>query len=141
MSPAQRAHAAVAKAVREGRLAPPGACVLCGTTHRTCHHHASYEERDRLNVVPLCRSCHSLVHAGRLADPGVDAIVDRASAIPWPLPRVNHRLGAKVCQEWPRRRDDGLLPAPLPARPRTRDGVRLPDDAPFDPTASLARTP
>lgn len=111
MTPKQRAHAAVAKAIKDGRLDRPGACTLCGSTDWTCHHHASYQPADALHVVTLCRSCHCLVHSGRIPDPGAAVIDNQADAIRWPMPNIS-QTGLK-------------RPKVAVRASRHRDGVRL----------------
>jgi hypothetical protein len=58
-----KANRAVANAVQRGELAPVHtlACDKCGNP-ATDYHHPSYAKEDRLNVIPLCRSCHRMVH-------------------------------------------------------------------------------
>lgn len=54
---------AVQHAVRHGVLPPAKDCTCadCGKPARH-YHHESYAERDRLNVTPLCVSCHKRRH-------------------------------------------------------------------------------
>ena len=54
-----------ARAIQHGELPRPQtqACVPCGGQAADYHHHAGYAPEDRLNVVPVCRSCHRQVHA------------------------------------------------------------------------------
>lgn len=57
------AKSAINHAIRRGELLPANRyfCAICYGS--ACdHHHPSYQENDRLNVVPLCRSCHVKVH-------------------------------------------------------------------------------
>lgn len=65
----QRMHAvnAVNRLVAAGGMPPVAslACVECGGQANDYHHH-SYEQKYWLDVVPLCRSCHRLVHTGTL---------------------------------------------------------------------------
>lgn len=67
---AMAAHAAVQKAVREGRLRRPEKCHVCSrpSPSLVLHHH-SYEPRNHLDVVALCRPCHQQVHLGNIAEP------------------------------------------------------------------------
>ena len=60
----QNAKKAVRYAVKTGRLAPASACECndCGKPAQHLHHH-SYEVEHRLDVVPLCASCHRIRHA------------------------------------------------------------------------------
>lgn len=41
-------------------------CVACGGQAKEYHHH-SYKVEDRLNVKPVCKSCHAMLHTGSLA--------------------------------------------------------------------------
>lgn len=61
-----KAHKAIQGAVRKGEL-PKIAGVLCARCQAAAgnYHHPSYHEDDRLNVIPLCVSCHRLVHKYR----------------------------------------------------------------------------
>lgn len=75
------AHKAVAKAIETGTLPPPRTCKLCGVAGspfvhgrhspatRVRYHHWSYLPEHRLDVAPLCDSCHKQVHRGHLPDP------------------------------------------------------------------------
>ena len=57
------AHQAVTKAIRHGLMAPAEACECndCRAPATELHHH-SYDEDHWLDVVPLCRSCHTQRH-------------------------------------------------------------------------------
>ena len=59
------AHRAVFLEINAGRMAPASACECadCGVSPAQTLHHHSYEPEHRLDVVPLCRSCHSTRHA------------------------------------------------------------------------------
>lgn len=58
----KRAQTAVLRAVRSGRIVKPASCERCGTvTDRLDAHHSDYSRT--LDVVWLCRSCHSAAHA------------------------------------------------------------------------------
>lgn len=53
-----RAHSAVARAKRSGRLVVPAACSDCGAPHGRLHaHHADYSRP--LDVTWLCPACHA----------------------------------------------------------------------------------
>ena len=62
-------------AVREGLADAPTVCESCGkketrSKRRTIlAHHWSYAAEHRLDVIGLCRRCHSLVHRGELVEP------------------------------------------------------------------------
>lgn len=62
------AHRAVAQAIAHGQLAPLGRCELCDGV-ATAYHHHSYLPRYHLDVVPVCDSCHTAIHHGRVAEP------------------------------------------------------------------------
>lgn len=85
-----RAHALVQKATAAGVLPIPTRCMECGRDEdrrggtrwngyqeipAIVNHHPSYSPGDELHVIPLCWSCHGLVHADArrnpLADPGL----------------------------------------------------------------------
>jgi hypothetical protein len=55
-----KAHAAVTKAIREGRLVRPPACEECGATGRIEGHHPDYALP--LVVEWLCSTCHHTRH-------------------------------------------------------------------------------
>lgn len=57
----RKAHDAVRKALKSGRLVRPDTCEGCGATGRLHAHHDDYEKR--LDVRWLCPSCHVRVHA------------------------------------------------------------------------------
>lgn len=56
----------VGRAVRQGKLARPDQCSLCGTSCKPEAHHHDYSKR--LDVTWLCRPCHLEVE--RLKKPG-----------------------------------------------------------------------
>lgn len=60
MSEQSRAHYAVSRALRTGRLQRSAMCEKCGTAGRTDAHHEDYSQP--LVVIWLCRSCHGLAH-------------------------------------------------------------------------------
>lgn len=71
------AHLAVSQALMAGDLAPATTCEACGTekgartassrcTHVVYHHH---DYSRPLDVIPLCRSCHTLIHNGKRPEP------------------------------------------------------------------------
>lgn len=62
----------VNRAVARGDLLPvcEKSCVSCGKQAQDYHHH-SYEPEFWLDVIPLCKSCHRLVHTGTLRIEGV----------------------------------------------------------------------
>lgn len=59
-----KARRVVWLAVARNDIPPAKDCICfdCGNPAQH-YHHQSYEEKDWLNVVPLCRSCHRLRHA------------------------------------------------------------------------------
>jgi hypothetical protein len=67
-----QAKDSVSYAVKQGVIlaAREYPCVACGAQAQV-HHHQSYEKSQRLNVVPLCRRCHTLLH--RNDDPTVQS--------------------------------------------------------------------
>jgi hypothetical protein len=60
------AGAAVCKAVKAGALPLPVRCLVCTTQDRLQCHHFSYDQDHWCHVIPLCRSCHRTLHAGRV---------------------------------------------------------------------------
>lgn len=62
---ALEAHKAISRARSQGSLAVASEylCVSCGNQAHEWHHE-SYAEDQRLNVIPLCRSCHRRVTRG-----------------------------------------------------------------------------
>jgi hypothetical protein len=61
---ATKAHAQVNNAIRAGKLpkASEFACRNCGNAATEYHHHNGYEAGHEFDVIPLCRSCHRLIH-------------------------------------------------------------------------------
>lgn len=56
-------HAAVAIAVRSGRLVKPDVCEVCDENpNRLEAHHADYNDQYILDVIWLCRGCHKMTH-------------------------------------------------------------------------------
>jgi len=58
-----QAKDAVNYAIKKGELIRPEDCSACGVQCKPQGHHGSYAEKDRLDVVWLCRSCHKRLHA------------------------------------------------------------------------------
>ena len=58
-----RAHAAVSKAISEGKLVRPTACTQCGSSERIEGHHENYSKP--LDVMWLCRVCHRELHMAK----------------------------------------------------------------------------
>lgn len=56
----QRAHSAVAVALRSGRIIAPRRCSRCGAKRKLVAHHPNYNKP--LAVEWVCRSCHTLMH-------------------------------------------------------------------------------
>lgn len=56
----KRAHSAVVRALRTGRLVRPSACERCGRECVPHAHHIDYAQP--LNVVWLCSTCHGEEH-------------------------------------------------------------------------------
>lgn len=57
-----KVHNVVRDAIKAGILEPAKACDICGSTRNLEYHHPDYSKP--LEVVPLCRSCHKLLHTG-----------------------------------------------------------------------------
>ena len=57
-----RAHCAVERAVRDGRLKKLDACEFCGSQDNIEGHHPSYAKDMRLCVTWLCSPCHKRAH-------------------------------------------------------------------------------
>ena len=60
-----KAKAMVARAISKGVLPPLGKCLVCPRSAEH-YHHFSYEKQHWLHVIPLCVSCHRLVHHGHV---------------------------------------------------------------------------
>lgn len=58
---ALRAHRAVRRAIRDGKLQRPEACEQCGEVGRVDGHHPDYAKP--LKVKWWCRRCHQKTHA------------------------------------------------------------------------------
>ena len=55
-----KARSAVSQAVRSGRLRPPDTCSQCGRAAKVeAHHFRGYAEEHWLDVLWLCKTCHS----------------------------------------------------------------------------------
>lgn len=56
----QKAHSAVHRAIKSGRLVRPTSCPECGNSKMRieAHHHKGYAPEFALDVVFLCTSCH-----------------------------------------------------------------------------------
>ena len=61
----ERINAALRYAVWSGKIKKPIACSRCGEiAKRICgHHHKGYLKKYALDVIWLCDSCHSFIHA------------------------------------------------------------------------------
>lgn len=94
------AHGIVRLAIREGRMPPPETqcCEACGRgaselkpprqqKSPIVYHHWSTDPAHALDVMPLCRSCHSFIHHGRLAEPRTGRIYARGRVWPEANPR------------------------------------------------------
>lgn len=58
------ARDAVSALVRAGKMPKPSSLdCLCGAKAEEYHHHMGYDKANRLNVIPLCRSCHGKAHS------------------------------------------------------------------------------
>lgn len=55
----------VSNAIRDGKLPRPGtlSCHYCGQKAEQYHHWHGYEPEHYLDVIPICHSCHVLIHA------------------------------------------------------------------------------
>lgn len=65
----QRAVKEVGIAIGHHVLRRPAACEICGARSNLHYHHWSYRPIHALDVIPLCRSCHTRVHAGAVKEP------------------------------------------------------------------------
>jgi aspartate carbamoyltransferase regulatory subunit len=63
------ARGRVSNAVRVGKLPHVSTqnCVYCGKQAIQYHHYLGYEREHTLDVLPVCRSCHSLIHKGLIS--------------------------------------------------------------------------
>ncbi len=61
----RKAHEAVARALRRGKIIKPALCESCHLEKRLEGHHADYGKR--LEVVWLCRKCHFNIHRNLVA--------------------------------------------------------------------------
>ena len=57
----------VGREVARGGLPVAVACSLCPSVEHIDYHHHDYSRP--LDVTPVCRSCHRLIHSGAIADP------------------------------------------------------------------------
>jgi len=53
----RRAHGAVARAIRQGKLSRPSLCEECGSPNQLEAHHDDYAQP--LQVIWLCKFCHA----------------------------------------------------------------------------------
>ena len=58
----KKAGYALNNAVESGKVVRPSTCSLCGASGNIEGHHWSYKEEHRLDVIWLCRACHSNEH-------------------------------------------------------------------------------
>lgn len=60
-----RARSAVERATLKGKLPIVTSlkCNLCGQAANEYHHFIGYAKENHLDVHPLCKACHSVVHA------------------------------------------------------------------------------
>lgn len=57
------AHAAIANALKRGKIVKPKSCQDCGKEVRIeSHHYLGYAKQHRLDVVWVCRRCHMERH-------------------------------------------------------------------------------
>lgn len=61
------ARVIVNSAIKRGELSPLNTqkCYLCQDKARDYHHHKGYHPKDLLNVLPICRRCHTKIHSSR----------------------------------------------------------------------------
>jgi hypothetical protein len=59
------AHRAVYRAVKDGKLARPETCQVCGRVARVeAHHPNGYDKEHYLDVIFACRKCHDMLDHG-----------------------------------------------------------------------------
>ena len=63
----KRANAAVARAIKTGKLLRTGSCSVCGSPSRYMHHDSYATEADFLVTRELCDACHRDWHATQVA--------------------------------------------------------------------------
>lgn len=65
-----KAHKAVKKAIKDGRLPKVGSlkCHYCPTTAEEYHHHKGYAPEHWLDVIPACIDCHNHLPIESLCD-------------------------------------------------------------------------
>lgn len=88
-----QAQRAVFMAVRDGLLARQSTCESCGIEHdasKIVLHHHDYDKP--LDVIPLCRTCHMLVHRGSKPEPRTGRIYPRPSKRPAPCEGIMVRM-------------------------------------------------
>jgi hypothetical protein len=58
------ARTSVNHAIRDKKLPHPEKCrcAKCGNPAKEYHHHNGYEKANVLNVIPVCRDCHYIIH-------------------------------------------------------------------------------
>ena len=57
-----KAVKAVNNAIRDGKLTRPTRCSQCGIECKPDGHHRSYLKEHRLDIIWLCRQCHTTLH-------------------------------------------------------------------------------
>lgn len=52
------------KAIERGKIPQVNTkkCVVCGKRAQNYHHHKGYDYEHRFDVIPVCTSCHGLIH-------------------------------------------------------------------------------
>lgn len=108
-----QAYLAVARALRCGILTRPTNCERCDTVDPSLdgHHHNGYEDDHALDVVWLCRSCHTVVHHD-LDDRGHRGGTARwADISPEDRSEIQKNLWAGLSEEQRERQKQGLRDA------------------------------
>ena len=59
-----RARNAVYQAIKRGKIPHPSTlkCINCNKNAKQYHHHNGYGKKERLDVIPVCIKCHSVIH-------------------------------------------------------------------------------
>jgi len=58
------ARSTISNATRDGKLprAKTLSCQMCNKPAHTYHHHLGYAQEHWLDVIPLCKNCHYIIH-------------------------------------------------------------------------------
>lgn len=72
-------HVQVSNALKSGKMIKPANCSVCGSTYLIEGHHEDYSKP--LDVVWLCKTCHTNVHKNSDNPPGRKPKINKAKKV------------------------------------------------------------